>query len=298
LYGGGNDQIAFASDRDGAPQIFLVNADGSGTQDQITNIPDGACQPSWSPDGMRLAFISPCLARQDQYPGANLYAVNADGSGISELTSNNAGDFDPAWSPDGTRIAFTSVRDGSRQIYVLNLADNNIKALTSFSTDVHLPDWSSQPAWSPSGTQIIYTAHSRLTDALQIRMMSDAGRGQTLLIPRGNLFWNFLSDWSSDGKTILFSETKGNQALGWLMRFNYENQTVDSVHMRAGTYGTHGDFSPDGSMVVYESTDLVDTTRIDYDIYLIKADGTGAIIRLTNAKTMEFDPAWRPLVTP
>ena len=298
LYGGGNNQIAFASDRSGAPQIYLMNADGSGPQDQITNIPDGACQPSWSPDGMRLAFISPCLARQDQYPGANLYAVNADGSGISELTSDNAGDFDPAWSPDGTRIAFTSVRDGSRQIYVLNLADNSIKALTSYSTDVHLPDWSSQPAWSPSGTSILYTAHSRLTNALQIRMMSDAGRGQTLLIPRGDLFWNVLPEWSADGKTILFSETKGNQALGWLMRFNYENQTIDAVHMRAGTYGTHGDFSPDGSMVVYESTDLVDTTRADYDIYLIKADGTGAIIRLTNAKSMEFDPAWRPLVKP
>ena len=42
----------------------------------------------------------------------------------------------------------------------------------------------------------------------------------------------------------------------------------------------------------------VDTTRADYDIYLIKADGTGAIIRLTNAKSMEFDPAWRPLVKP
>ena len=298
LFGGGNNQIAFASDRNGAPQIFLMNADGNGPQNQITNIPDGACQPSWSPDGMRLAFISPCLARQDQYPDANIYTINADGSGITDLTSDKTGDFDPAWSPDGTRIAFTAVRDGSRQIYVLNLGDNSIKALTSFSSDVHLPDWSSQPAWSPSGTQIIYTAHSRLTDALQIWVMSDAGRGQTLLIPRGSLRWNFLPDWSADGKTILFSETKGNQVLGWLMRFDFENQTFEAVYMRAGTFGTHGDFSPDGSMVVYESVDLVDTTRPDYDIYLIKADGTGAIIRLTDAKTMEFDPAWRPMVTP
>jgi len=298
LFGGGNNQIAFASDRSGAPQIFLMNADGSGPQDQITNMPDGACQPSWSPDGMRLAFISPCLARQDQYPDANIYAINPDGSGITELVSDQTGDFDPAWSPDGTRIAFTSVRDGTRQIYVLNLSDNSINALTSSSTDRQLPDWSAQPAWSPTGTRIIYTAHSRLTDALQIRVMNDTGHGQTLLIPRGNLLWNFLPDWSADGKAILFSETRGNQLLGWLMRFDFENQAIDAVHMRAGTFGTHGDYSPDGSMVVYESTDLMDANRHDYDIYLIKADGAGAITRLTNAKTMEFDPAWRPMGTP
>jgi serine/threonine protein kinase len=299
LFGGGNDQIAFASDRTGAPQIFLMNADGSGSPQQITNMPDGACQPGWSPDGMRLAFISPCLVRQSQYPNANIFVINADGSGTTELMPDGSGDFDPAWSPDGKQIAFTSVRDGSPQVYLITLADNSIAALTSLSSDIRQPDWSSQPAWSPSGTQIIYAGHSRLTNALQIWMMSNAGRGQTLLIRRGSLLWNFLPDWSPDGKTILFSETNGNQALGWLMRFNYENQTADAVHLRTGTFGAHGDFSPDGSLVIYESKDLVDTTRLDYDLYMVRADGTGPITRLTNnAKTMEFDPSWRPMVAP
>jgi Tol biopolymer transport system component len=275
-----------------------MNTDTSGPQNQITNLPDGACQPAWSPDGLRLAFISPCMARQDQYPGANIFIINADGSGFTKLMSDKTGDFDPAWSPDGTRIAFTSIRDGSRQIYVLNLHDNNISALTVPSSDKHLPDWSSQPAWAPSGTQIIFTGHSLLTNALQIWSMSDAGRGQTLLIHRGDLLWNFLPEWANDGKSILFSETNGNQALGWLMQFDYENQTNDAVNMRAGTFGTHGNYSPDGSMVVFESIDLVDTNRQNYDIYLIKSDGTGPLTRLTNSITMEFDPVWRPLVKP
>jgi serine/threonine protein kinase/Tol biopolymer transport system component len=297
LFGGGDNQIAFATDRTGAPQVYLMNADGSDPR-QVTNMPDGACQPSWSPDGLRIAFISPCLKRQIQYPDANIYIINADDSGLTELMSDNTGDYDPAWSPDGTRIAFTSLRDGSRQIYILNLGDKTVTALTSVSSDARFPDWSSQPSWSPSGTQIIYSGHNRITNAMQIWVMSDAGRGQTMLIRRGDILWNFLPDWSPDGKTILFSETNGNQQLGQLMRFDFEHQTEEAIHLRIGAYGTHGDYSPDGTWVVYESTDIDDTNRPDYDIYLVKADGTGAVTRLTDARTMEFDPAWRPRVTP
>jgi serine/threonine protein kinase len=295
--GGGRSQIAFASDRTGAPQIFLMNADGSNTQ-QVTDMPDGACQPSWSPDGMRLVFISPCTKRLEQYPGSYIYMINSDGSGLVALPSEPGGDFDPAWSPDGSRIAFTSLRDGSPQIFILNLDDNRITRLTEASSDNRQPDWSMQPAWSPSGAQIIYTGHGRLTNSLQIWLMSDAGAGQTFLIRRGNVYWNFLADWSPDGTTILFGETSGDQLLGWLMRFNYENQTSAIDHLRIGIYGTHSDFSPDGKWVVYESLDIQDENRSDYDIYLILADGSEIPILLTNSRSNEFDPAWRPIGPP
>jgi Tol biopolymer transport system component len=277
------------------PQIFIMNSDGSNPL-QKTNLTFGACQPSWSPDGERLVFTSPCSQRQDDYPGANLYIINSDGSNLTPLETGAEGNFDPAWSPDGTRIAFTSLRDGSRQIYVLTLGSNQVTRLTGVSRDVRLPDWSMQPVWSPSGTQIVYTGHGLLTDSLQIWEMSDAGLGQSFLIHRGADLWNSIPDWSPDGKTILFSETMGAQELGWLMRFDSETLSVD--HLRTGASGTHGDYSPDGAWVAYESKDNEDTNRQDFDIYLVRSDGTGAIVRLTNALTMEFDPAWRPIITP
>jgi serine/threonine protein kinase/Tol biopolymer transport system component len=293
--GGGYSQIAYASDLTGVPQIFVMNADGSNPR-QVTNIMFGACQPAWSPDGDRLVFSSPCLKRQDQYPDANLYIINVDGSNLIPLETGADRNFDPAWSPDGTRIAFTSLRDSSPQIYVLTLRSNMVTRLTGASGDVRLPDWSMQPAWSPSGTQIVFTGHSILTNSLQIWAMSDAGLGPSLLIHRGSDLWNSLPDWSSDGKAILFSETLGAQELGWLMRFDI--QTLDVVHLRTGASGTHGDTSADGAWVVYESKDSVDSSRQDYDIYRVKSDGTGAIIRLTSALSMEFDPAWRPIIMP
>jgi Tol biopolymer transport system component len=129
--------------------------------------------------------------------------------------------------------------------------------------------------------------------------MSDAGHGQTYLIRRGSTYWNFLPDWSPDGKTILFGETSGDQQLGWLMRFDYEHPTSGEVHLRIGTFGNHSDYSPDGSWITYENLDTQDGSRFDYDIYSMKANGKGEIKRLTNTPQIrEFDPAWRPVGTP
>jgi eukaryotic-like serine/threonine-protein kinase len=294
--GGGSGQIAFATDRTGMPQVFIMNVDGSDPR-QVTNMTYGACQPAWSPDGKQLVVVSPCPKRQEQYPEAKLYIINADGGGLPvELASADGGDFNPAWSPDGAHIAFTSLRDGLRQIDVFNMSDHSITHLTETSSDIKLPDWSSQPTWSANGTKIIYTGHSRLTNTPQIWEMSSTGQGKKVIILRGSELWNFIPKWSPDGKTILFGETQGAQQLGWLMLYNYETTKVD--HLRGQAFGTHGDYSHDGLWVVYESKDSENLNRPDYDIYRIKADGTGAILRLTNLPSMEFDPAWQAAVAP
>ncbi len=46
--------------------------------------------------------------------------MNADGTGLVNITNNPAFDGLPAWSPDGTKIAFHSGRDGPLEIYVMN----------------------------------------------------------------------------------------------------------------------------------------------------------------------------------
>jgi len=46
--------------------------------------------------------------------------MNADGSGVIQLTHSPYGDIEPAWSPDGGRVAFQSNRDGNSEIYVMN----------------------------------------------------------------------------------------------------------------------------------------------------------------------------------
>jgi eukaryotic-like serine/threonine-protein kinase len=275
-----------------------MNMDGSDPQ-QITNMSDGACQPDWSPNGLSIIFISPCPARQNDHPGANLYVINIDGKGLIKLPPQAGGAFDPAWSPDGIHLAFASLQNGLSQIYVMNLNDYNVTPLTDTSTDVRLPDWSRQPAWSPDGKQIVYTGHSRLTDALQIWVMSDMGQGQTLLVHRGSTYWDFQPYWSADSKRIIFSETSGSQLLGWLMVFDYENrQNAEAVHLRLDSYGNHGSFSPDGFWVIYESINTSRADSINYHIYLLQNEKGSLPIDLHFSPGSDFDPAMRPVVSP
>jgi Tol biopolymer transport system component len=103
LTGGGSGQIAFVSDRTGEPEIYLINLDGTGLQ-KITDIAEGACQPAWSPDGMRLVIVSPCSKNKETYRGSSLIVMNADGSGLTPLIPPvPGGDFDNLVS-DGKRL--------------------------------------------------------------------------------------------------------------------------------------------------------------------------------------------------
>jgi Tol biopolymer transport system component len=291
--GGGGGQIAFVSERSGVPQIYLSDLTGDNVV-PITNMSDGACQPSWSPDGLRLVFVSPCLRRLDvsEPPQVNtvLYIINVDGTNLTPLPTAPGGDLEPAWSPDGKRIAFTSLRDGHMQIYVMNLDDQTVTRLTNTSEDVD----TRQPTWSPFGNQIVYAV--KRVEVYQIWAMTDAGQGQQQIARNGQDYWDYLPVWSPDGKVVLFSERYANAPVQpWEESIVYENrETTASQRVKLGPLPNENvRYSPDGLWVVFESKD-VDENR---DIYYMSLSG-GERTRLTKDPSPEFDPAWRPAVSP
>ena len=83
--------IAFASDRDGDAEIYIMNADGSNVV-QLTNNTADDYSPQWSPDGNKIAFIS------YRDGDAEIYIMNADGSNVVKLTDNTAFDDTPSWA--------------------------------------------------------------------------------------------------------------------------------------------------------------------------------------------------------
>jgi Tol biopolymer transport system component len=284
--GGGSGQIVFASTRSGLPQLYLVNADGTDLV-QVTNMEKGACQPSWSPDGMQLAFISPCLGRADIfetiYNESSLYVINADGTGLDQLTPAPGSDFEPAWSPDGTRIAFTSVRDGFRQIYSLDLKSQAVTLLTNTTDAIE----SSQPSWSPDGRKIAYTV--KRVGTYQVWTMDDTGQEAVQLVRSGQNLWDFLPAWTPDGKTIFFSQRQVGAYRPWLMKMNYQDPSQEARRLNFVTPIEDVSISPDGLWLVYEGI-ASDGNR---DIYFMTVAGSGRT-RLTNDPKIDFDPAWRP----
>jgi Tol biopolymer transport system component len=93
--------IAFDSDRGNNTDIYVMNADGT-SQTRLTTNTAYDTNPSWSPDGTKVAFV-----RTPAYYGnADIYLMNADGSGQSQITTSAADDTAPSWSPDSSQIAF------------------------------------------------------------------------------------------------------------------------------------------------------------------------------------------------
>ena len=89
--------------------------------------------PSISPDGTRIAFQS----------HTDIWIMNADGSGQTNLTnSSSIIDSHPSWSPDG-RIAFSSERSGSPKLFVMNADGSSLAGLTTPPTG----SWDSAPTW-------------------------------------------------------------------------------------------------------------------------------------------------------
>ena len=86
--------IAFMSDRDGKPEIYVMDADGSNLA-RLTNNATFDGRPAWSPDASKIAFESD----RDVLFISEIYVMDADGSNPVRLTNNAARDFDPAWSP-------------------------------------------------------------------------------------------------------------------------------------------------------------------------------------------------------
>jgi serine/threonine protein kinase len=282
IIGGGIGEIAFASLKNNISQIYLIGANNTNLR-RLTNELNGACQPAWSPDGKKLVYVSPCPDKSDQYPKSSLYVLDLDSGGTTGLLTVHGGDFEPAWSPDGTKIAFCSVRDGSPEIYVLNLVDQVVKRLTIAPNSTVQ---SRQPAWSPDGSRIVYAV--RRSGIFRIWTMSADGTNQAQLFSTGSGFSNYLPVWSPDNSFILFSQANVSiSSPSSLKRFTLNSdQPIQIGPISEQVVDVN--FSPDGHWIAYETSD---TKNQDIFIYNLSDSSRQ---RLTTDSSIDFDPAWRP----
>jgi TolB protein len=244
-------KIAFVSRRDGNSEIYVMNADGRGkrnlTRSRASDDPPtffseiSSSAPAWSRDGQTIAFLRPAT-RSYKYSGRgvirrdgnDLYVVNADGSGLRNLTRNQEPTYPysqlvwspdgrtihfgrylvrtdgsgarklpyipptAVWSPDGRRIAFaakgTPPSPSQTDIYVMNADGSGKRKLT------HNARGNNEPAWSPDGRKIAF--RSTRDGNRDIYVMNADGSGKR------NLTRNAASDsrpsWSPDGRRIAF----------------------------------------------------------------------------------------------
>ena len=181
-------RIAFQSNRFGrVPQIFLMNPDGT-NQQPLVILPRGGAFPSFSHNGNALCFHTQTM------PSRDIYIVNLDGTGLTNLTSPqqipgedgvNADNLRCDWSPKADTIAFTSSRDSvggvrNDEIYVTNADGTGLMRLTTtLGTDAN-------PAFSPKGDLIAFesnrdTEPGALVSNPEIYVMNADGSNQVRL---------------------------------------------------------------------------------------------------------------------
>lgn len=210
-----------------------------------------------------------------------IYAMNADGTDVRQLTDNPASDHSPVWSPDGTKIAFVSDREWNNDIYVMNADGTNPVQLTdSFAEDLN-------PSWSPDGARIAFNSDR---DGLPQIYVMDAD-GSHVVRVTNDRDWNAAPVWSPDGKHIAYSSTQISE----ILTTGDMSSKIRVVDINGGTTkelsGKDDSFpawSPDGERIAFSSF-----RDGNLEIYVMDADGT-AQKRLTDHPRKDCFPAWSP----
>jgi Tol biopolymer transport system component/pimeloyl-ACP methyl ester carboxylesterase len=269
--GSGGGLIAFSSERDGNPEIYLMNADGS-DQRRLTNHPAEDYWPTWSPasagGGDQIAFAS------NRDGNFEIYTMSVDGSNLRRLTFESGHELEPDWSPDGSQIAFVVHLADKSTIHVMDADGGNRRQVTLGSSD-------SLPSWSPDGTQIVFV--SERDGNPDIYLMDAEGNSQRRLTDNPGA--DTYPAWSPDGARIsFFSERDGSREL-YLMDADGSNPRP-LTHDNASVWVSA--WSPGGTRLAFGSER--DGNR---EIYLVDSDGTD-LRRLTNNRVPDGIPAWRP----
>jgi len=147
-------RIAYVSEAEGKPKIFIMNANGSG-QTRLTISPVlGDYYPSFSPDGAQIAYN-----HQDDLSGGSIWVMNANGTNQHQVSPYVRYLQHPAWSPDGTLIAFDGDLDGDEWNEMATVRTNGSEMQEIFDFNESAVDaWMSN--WSSDSEHIIFTRAS------------------------------------------------------------------------------------------------------------------------------------------
>lgn len=154
VYDPSGQRMAVVVSMDGAPEIYVVDADGRNPR-RLTKHKAIDVSPTWSPDGKRIAFVS------DRTGSPNLYVMNDDGSDLRRLTFGGGYYTSPAWSPDGRWIAYeTRVGGGQFDIWRIDPDGQGNAPL------VQHPRSDESPTWAPDSRKLAF--QSRRTGRTEV----------------------------------------------------------------------------------------------------------------------------------
>lgn len=176
--------------------IWLISPSGTVVRPLIDD-PVDDYYPRWFRDGRRMVI-------NRAVPGKewDVWMIDVDTRTARQLTSHPAFDGASTISPDGTKIAFPSERNGSRNIWIMPLAEGEA-GTWQFTTD-----GGRGPAWSPDGRWIAYGCPIAPT-LYAVCLKAVAGGPVTQVTDGKANELNPKPNWAPDGKSVVVGQTSG-----------------------------------------------------------------------------------------
>jgi len=260
-----------------------------------------AFDPSWSPDGGKIAFSSEVSGTE------NIWVLDLQTSQLNQLTDDPVGAGDPAWTSDGQKIYFRSARDGYPRLYSMNangtnelpvsprrvygfavapnqqsivievserIGAENLILIDLLGSPIHYVSNSEFgdccPKWAPDSQMVQFGQAGNLW---RVNAQTLQGLTQVLSMPAGKLVTKF--DWAANGWTVLTrSDMEG------LFLLSPDGSTVQGFLAAKDGNLLEPNWSPDGNSVVF-----VYARATDADLWRINADGTN-LVRLTDLNAL------------
>jgi Tol biopolymer transport system component len=256
---------------------------------------------NYSLDGQKIVFTSLYdYNPQDSAPASasgtsadeaddEICVVNADGTGMINLTDDSTDERAAVWSPDGTKIAFVrSPTPDDTDIFVMNADGTDMARLT---TDrARLTDGSviePQAVWSPDGTKIAFVKSSAPDDTDIFVMNADGSNPKNLTTSPDD---EGSPTWSPDGRQIAFVRVfpaGEGQVYGKTKIFVMDADGGDQAQLLPGRTSREStpDWSPDGEWIAFLS---------DGDIYVTQVGDIDQWRQLTDDPVDDLYPTWSP----
>jgi eukaryotic-like serine/threonine-protein kinase len=242
------------------PQFTLSRskADGSEAMQLTANSEfEFALEPSFSPDGKRIAFVGSAHEKP-----LRIYVINADGTGLRPLLPGDEPEADPTWSPDGNSLAFGGPT-GNLGTAPHGLSIRRVDVRSGQVSKIAGSDGLFSPRWSPDGRYLL-----ALTSALP---------NKPLLLDFKTGKWTGLADlpaewpaWSQDGRYVYFVSRSEKEAA--VVRVRIRDRKVEQVASLQGIHQEWGGFGPWFGLAPDDSP-LVDLSAGTQEIYALELQG-------------------------
>lgn len=187
-----------------------------------------------------------------------IFAINADGSGLTRLTTSPGLDEAPAWSPDGGRIAFISDRDGAPRIYTMAADGSDVRRRTQSRIYGFSGYEPIGLAWSPDGSAIAFAAPHNGSAAIATVGVIDE-RIDVLFDYPG---YDVHPSWSPDGRLAFASDYEAYDFVLNIYTLDRDGTAPRLITEGFGfhselPYYVHPTWSPDGSMIAFVRGTLI-----------------------------------------